>query len=110
MKHLLFICSSAIDRSPVAAELFENNRKYEAKYAGLNSWARIPLTKAAVDWADIIFVMDERNQKHRTQLLERFPDAIKKEIVVLDIDNSYVRYDLRLIELLRAKLEDWLAN
>ena len=54
MKHLLFICSSAIDRSPVAAELFENNRKYEAKYAGLNSWARIPLTKAAVDWADII--------------------------------------------------------
>jgi len=54
--------------------------------------------------------MDERNQKHRTQLLERFPDAIKKEIVVLDIDNSYVRYDLRLIELLRAKLEDWLAN
>jgi len=46
-KHLLFVCSSAIDRSPAAAELFENSSKYEAKYAGINSWARIQLTKVA---------------------------------------------------------------
>ncbi len=104
-KHLLFICSSAMDRSPAAAALFEGSSEYEAKFAGLNSWANVPLTKAAIDWADVIFVMDERIQKHRTILLEQFPSAIRKEIVVLDVPADYAREDKRLKDVLRGKIE-----
>lgn len=93
-----------MDRSPAAAALFEGSSEYEAKFAGLNEWAAVLLTKAAVDRADIIFVMDERVQKHRTILLEKFPSAIRKEIIVLDVPADYARYDPNLENLLREKL------
>ncbi|MEK6807813.1 MAG: protein tyrosine phosphatase [Nanoarchaeota archaeon] len=105
-KHLLFICSSAVDRSPAAASLFEGSKKYEAKYAGLNSWASVPLTQTAIDWADVIFVMDEKVQQHRTILLERFPDAIRKSIIVLDVPADYARADPRLKDVLRGKIDE----
>ena len=107
-KHLLFLCSANIDRSPAAESLFENNEEFEAKSAGLGPLTETQLTKSAVEWDDIIFVMDERKERHKSQLLELFPEAAKKEIIILDIPNEYLRYDPELERLLKVKLEEWL--
>ena len=107
-QHLLFVCTSNIDRSPAAESLFENSEKYEAKSCGF--WVdrdRIGITKELVSWADVFFVMDERNEKHKTDLLKKFPD-LEKEIIILDVQNDYCRNDLELLRLLKIKLEDWL--
>ena len=45
---------------------------------------------------------------NKTKLLQNFPDAKKKEVVVLDIPNKYKREDYNLKKLLKKKLNKWL--
>lgn len=93
------------DRSPCAEELFKNSKEYASKSAGLNPHSDIPLTKQAIEWADVIFLMDERNEEHKTILLKKFPEAEKKDIRILNIPNDFKRFDSQLKELLKIKLE-----
>jgi len=104
MENLLFICSGAIDRSPCAASLFDDSKTHEARFAGVGPLTETPVTKELIDWADKIFVMEN---EHKKLLLERFPD-IDKEIVVLDVSNDFLRYDLELERILRHKLYTYL--
>jgi len=110
-QQFLFICTSCSERAPTAEALFEDSDKVEARSAGL-----FPLrdshkiTDQLIRWASKIFVMDERNEFHKTQLLQRFPDAEDKEIVVLDIPNNFTRNDPELERLLREKLEGRIIN
>lgn len=105
-KQFLFICSNCSVRAPTAEELFEDSDEVEARSAGL-----FPLrdshkiTNQLIRWASTIFVMDEKNEFQKTQLLQRFPDAEDKEIVVLNIPNIFSRNNLELERLLRDKLE-----
>jgi len=94
-----------MDRSPAAEALFQNSDKYEAKSAGLSELTENPVTNQTIKWAEIIFVMDERNEQHKTLLLEKFPQAEDKDIRILNIKNEFCRYDKELERLLRVKLE-----
>ena len=104
-KHLLFICTSAMDRSPCAAELFKNSKKYEAKFAGISPGSEVLLNGGAIVWADTIFTMEASHQRY---VLEHFSKEIKsgkKEVLLLDISNDFKRYDKELKELLVTKLQ-----
>lgn len=109
--HLLFVCSSAIDRSPCAVSLFENTRYkalYEAKCAGISPLAEIPLNQEMIIWADIIFTMEPEHQRF---VLENFSKEIKilnKKVILLDVKNDFKRFDRELEEILREKLRAWL--
>ena len=61
-------------------------------------------TNELINWADHILVMDEGNEKHKTILLKYFPDAIKKDIYILEISNNYCRNDQRLLDMLKIKI------
>lgn len=103
---LLFICTSNLDRSPCAEDLFKNSKEYEAKSAGFSpAEGSTKLSKQAIAWADIIFVMDERNEGHKTRLLREFPEAEEKEIIILNIPNILCRNDPELKEILKIRLE-----
>ena len=100
-KHLLFVCGMAQERSKKAAELFDNNKKYEAKCVGINPFADTRVDSASLAWADYIFVME---QIQKAFLLENFQkDVLGKEIKVLDI-KGYTYDDPELERLLRVKL------
>lgn len=102
---LLFLCSANIDRSPAAEALFQNSDKYEAKSAGLSEFfAEKKVASEDVEWADVIFVMDERNEKHKSILLKKFPEAKNKDIRILNIPNEFCKYDKELERLLRISL------
>lgn len=109
-KNVLFLCSSNLDRSPAAEALFKKSDKYEAKSAGLGPFARTKATNELINWADHILVMDEGNEKHKTILLKYFPDAIKKDIYILEISNNYCRNDQRLLDMLKIKIFYWLKD
>lgn len=107
-KHLLFICSGGLDRSPTAESLFENNPKFEAKSCGIYPlFLSSTLTRENLRWADYIFCMEH---EHKADILERFPEILreKPEIIVLNISNKYVRTNPELARLLKIKLKEWL--
>lgn len=107
-KRLLFICAGGLDRSPCAESLFKNHSKFEAESVGL-----YPLISSAVvkrhhlQNADYIFVME---YQHKIDLKQMFPLILKDkpEIIVLGVDNKFVRHDPELERLLKRKLGDWL--
>ena len=113
-KHLLFVCTSGMDRSPCAANLFRFSKEHEAKFAGISPGSEVLLTKEAVQWADIIFTMEPVHQAFiLTHFKEEFygvggtikVDSKKRQIILLDINNNFKRHDRALEETLVIKLQ-----
>ncbi len=103
---MLFVCSGNIDRSPTAEALLKGKEGFEVKSAGTWPFAPTVISKGLIDWADIIFVMEEQ---HRQALLRIDPRADAK-IVVLGIDDHYLKGDPELLEILRQKLSEYLGK
>mgnify|MGYP001560939067 CR=1 FL=1 len=116
--HLLFICNFNMNRSPLAASLFDNSPYYEARSAGLyplggGEIKTTPVTQELIDWADKIFVMSEKEEKHLTLLKERFNIGDKK-IEVLEVPDRYniaLAKDYEALKkILTEKLSGYLAD
>jgi len=74
--------------------------QFETKSAGL--YNEKPVTEKQLDWADIIIVMEESQRK---ELSKRFPKQyLKKQILCLDISDTYFYNQPELIEVLKEKM------
>lgn len=102
-ERILFVCTANIDRSPTAEDLYAGDARYHVLSAGTAAFARVPLTRQILEWADRVFVMNERLDGHKSQIEQRFPD-LKLEIVDLDVEDRWYRGDPELVELLRSRL------
>lgn len=102
---LLFICTANINRSRAAEDLFVGSNKYEAKSAGIikHKLGGQAVRQELINWADIIFVMDEINDRHLTKLCVGF-DVGDKIVFVLDIPDKFGRREGILSAMLREKL------
>jgi predicted protein tyrosine phosphatase len=106
LSHLLFICSKNQWRSPTAETLFKNHPLHEAKSAGTSAKARIKVSQKLLEWATIIFMME---QKHKDIIKENFPSVIKnKQVIVLDIADDYTYGDEELVGILQNALTEYL--
>jgi predicted protein tyrosine phosphatase len=86
--------------------LFKNHPVHQAKSAGTSDKARIKINQKLIEWADIIFVME---QKHKVLHNQRFSSAISgKQPIVLNIEDNYLFGDAELIEILKEALIDYL--
>lgn len=102
MKNLLFICSENKLRSPTAELVFSKYKDLETIGCGTNKDAVTPLSGDLIEWADIIFVMEE---KHRIKVTRKYSKLLKdKRLACLDIPDNYTYMQPELIELLRKKL------
>jgi len=104
VRRVLFVCTGNIDRSPTAEAFLRRKEGFEAQSAG--TWINAPmrLTASLIDWADIIFAMEEQ---HRETILALRLEA-KDKIIVLGIPNEYQKDDLELIKILKRKLTEHL--
>jgi predicted protein tyrosine phosphatase len=106
-RHLLFICSGNVNRSPTAESLFLNSRFYEAMSGGTDQNAVVRVSQDLIDWADVVFVMSEKEDGHLTFIENSF--SVKNKLVCdLDIPDNYDRNDPELIGLLRKKIEEFM--
>ncbi|MGK7922111.1 MAG: low molecular weight protein tyrosine phosphatase family protein [Trichodesmium sp.] len=102
MNKILFICSQNRLRSPTAETIFSEYPDLEVDSAGLSRGAEIPLCSEAVQWADIIFVMEK---SHQRKLSNKFQPWLKnKRVICLDIRDEYEYMQPELVELLKKKV------
>ena len=93
-----------MDRSPTAESLLRGKDGFETSSAGIWKYAHRRITEEMIDWADIIFVMDEEQKKAVTALE---PEAVSK-VRVLNIPDIYTRNDPELVQMLKTRLSEYL--
>jgi predicted protein tyrosine phosphatase len=100
--NVLFVCSRNQWRSPTAEEIWRKHPSLSVRSAGTSASARRKLSAADIQWADVIFVMEE---KHRSRLISDFQRLVQHTPVhVLDIPDEYRYMDAELVELLRTSV------
>ena len=102
MQKLLFICSANRLRSPTAETVFSELPDVSVKSAGTSPFATVTVSDDLLDWADMIFVMEEF---HYIELVEQFGTLIQnKPLFVLDIPDIYQYMQPELVEILKTKV------
>jgi predicted protein tyrosine phosphatase len=95
---VLFICNQNQNRSKTAEQLFK--KKFDTKSAGL--YNENPVKAKDIEWADIVLVMEDAQRK---ELSVRFPKLyLKKQIISLDIPDTYYYNQPSLIQVLNEKV------
>jgi predicted protein tyrosine phosphatase len=88
-------------RSKTAENIFLNDSRFQVKSAGIAKAADTPLTKELIDWADWIFVMDE---KQKTYIKTNFQINNNNKLLSLNIEDKYRYMDPELIKRLQEKI------
>jgi predicted protein tyrosine phosphatase len=95
-EHILFVCTANVDRSRTAEDLYREDPRYEVRSAGTAPFAKTPLTRELMEWADRVFVMSEREDRHQTQIKLRFPST-DRPVIDLDVEDRWIRGDPELV-------------
>ena len=102
--NILFVCSMNKWRSRTAETIFKDNGQHIVKSAGTRNSARIKLTQKHINWADKIFVMED---KHEVNIKKNFRiDRSSKTLEVLGIPDVYEYMNEELISILQSILKD----
>lgn len=105
--NLLFVCAKNRLRSPTAEAVFSEDPGIAAIGAGINPDSATPLSGDLIEWADILFVMENT---HRTRVTKKFGPLLKtKRLIVLDIPDTFEAMDPELVRLLRARVGKFLG-
>jgi predicted protein tyrosine phosphatase len=108
---ILFVCTYGQQRSPTGVEVVEENfPEHEAKFAGTDSKADVPLTEEAIKWADVIFAMDN---PHIAGITNQFPDLLKespKPIITLGIPDIFPRGDKNMKDMILTGIKPYLSD
>jgi predicted protein tyrosine phosphatase len=107
-ERILFVCTANVDRSRTAEDLYRGDERYEVRSAGVAAFATVRLTRDLLLWADRVFVMNEREDQHRTLIRIRFPD-VDRPLVDLDVEDRWHRGDPELVKLLTRRLRPHLG-
>ncbi len=105
-KRWLFVCTENIDRSPTAEEIFHGKEGLEVRSAGTSNVARNVVTNTLIQWADIIFAIEE---KHKQTLIKIDPLSSGK-IQVLGIPDTHTFDQPELQQLIFSRMENYLNN
>jgi predicted protein tyrosine phosphatase len=102
----LFVCTQNKLRSPTAQILFAEYLGIQTDSAGLGDDATVILSQGHIEWATIIFVME---QSHRKKLLQKFRNHLNgKQVICLSIPDEYEYMQPELIDILIKKVESFL--
>jgi predicted protein tyrosine phosphatase len=106
MKNLLFVCKYNQMRSRTAESIYSDDSRYIVKSAGISKRAQVKLSEDLIVWADIVFVMES---KFRDVIVDLYPiKSLSKEIVSLDIPDTYYYMETLLVELIKSRINSFL--
>lgn len=97
----LFICGKARSRSPTAAQVFARWESVSTDFGGISNDASDALSADQLDWAEQIFVMEQR---HAKRLVEKFRAVMRgKRVINLGVRDNYTFMQPELVDLLIEK-------
>ena len=99
---VLFVCRYNQMRSATAERVFGKEPGLDVRSAGTSPDARVQINELMLDWADVVFVMDDLQ---RTALARAFPEhAAIGRAITLHIEDDYGFLDPELVALLRERV------
>ncbi|MCF2856671.1 phosphotyrosine protein phosphatase [Pseudoalteromonas sp. SMS1] len=99
MRNILFICSRNQWRSPTGEQVWKHHPALNVRSAGTSQKAKKTVKVHDIQWAEIIFVMEE---KHKRRLKSQFTRVTThKDIRVLDVPDEYQFMDHALIQIFK---------
>jgi predicted protein tyrosine phosphatase len=110
--NVLFVCSANRDRSPTAERVFRDVPGWDVRSAGTSLDAETRVSREVLDWADRVFVMEERH----LEAVTRMCPSCHGKTMVLGIEDVYVRNGAKLVgELIRkmasiVDLDEWIRQ
>jgi predicted protein tyrosine phosphatase len=108
VRRVLFLCYQNRRRSATAERVFCKRPDLDVRSAGIARDALVRVNERMLDWADVVFVMEEQ---HRRELERMFPDhAALARAITLDIPDDYPFLDPELVKLLQARVPPHLAR
>ena len=101
-RRVLFICRLNRHRSATAERIFCKRAELDVRSAGTEADALVRVNARMLDWADVIFTMDE---EQRASLARRFPShpAVDR-VICLEIPDEFTFLDPTLVTLLLEKV------
>jgi predicted protein tyrosine phosphatase len=99
---VLFLCRYNRMRSPTAERIFSKRKDLDVRSAGTSPDALARVNARMLDWADVIFIMDN-HQRHSLQ--KRFKDhPALGRLICLDIPDEFEFLQPELVDLLQMRV------
>jgi predicted protein tyrosine phosphatase len=102
----LFVCARNKLRSPTAETVFFGTPGINVRSAGTARDAENPIMQDDIEWAEVIFVMEQRHAKALKTMFGKLLEI--KRIINLRIPDDFEFMDAKLIEMLQAKVTPYL--
>ena len=105
---VLFICHYNRKRSATAERLFGKDPSLDVRSAGTSEDALVRINRRMLDWADIVFTMDDEQRRDLERLFPGHP--VLSRLICLDIQDRYDFLDPELVTLLRERTAPHLSR
>jgi predicted protein tyrosine phosphatase len=99
---VLFVCHYNRKRSATAERVFGKDASLDVRSAGTSAEAMVQVNERMLDWAEIVFVMDDEQQTALAHLFPQHP-AVSR-VITLDIQDQYHFLDPELVALLTERV------
>ena len=93
-------------RSVTAENLYKDCQGIEVKSAGISTGALVRIDDQMMEWADIIFVMENTQKEFLIKNFKTY--SPEKKIINLNIPDDYNYMDPDLIDILKTRVDNYL--
>jgi Predicted protein tyrosine phosphatase len=102
LRRVLFVCHLNRRRSATAERVFCKRPDLDVRSAGTSGDAMVRVNQRMLDWADVIFTMDDEQQRSLERMFPSHPAL--PHVVCLDIPDDYAFLEPALVKLLEERV------
>ena len=107
-RRILFLCRYNRMRSPTAERIFCKRPDLDVRSAGTSTDALARVNAQMLDWADLIFIMDDQQRRSLQRRFRGHP-ALDR-LICLDIPDEFAFMQPELVEILQRKIGDHIGS
>jgi predicted protein tyrosine phosphatase len=107
-RRVLFLCQYNQQRSPTAERLFGKRADLDVRSAGVSVGAMTRVNAHMLEWADVIFIMDDEQRVALDRMFPEHPALVR--LVCLDIPDQFIFLQPELVDLLHQRVTPHLAD
>jgi predicted protein tyrosine phosphatase len=107
-RRVLFICHLNRCRSATAERLFSKREDLDVRSAGTSPDALVGVTEVMLDWADVVFTMDETQERAMRRMFPAHPAL--DGLICLEIPDDFTFNQPELVEMLRERVAPHLSG